>query len=377
MPAALTPGGPRAPGSDTRSGQPKPGPPRLEKVGTFDRPIYLTSPPGDRRIFVAEQKGRIVEMVGGRARTPAYLDISADVLAGGERGFFSMAFAPDYARSGLVYVSYTNRDGNSRIEEFRVDRSNPNRLDPASRRLILGVDQPFANHNGGLIAFDPTGMLMIGLGDGGSAGDPGNRAQNLNVLLGKLLRIDPRKPSGGRPYGIPGDNPFVGRPGARPEVWAYGLRNPWRWSFDAGTGDLYVADVGERSWEEISFAPPAVQSGANYGWRRYEGNKVFKDEPIDESRLVMPVLTYALTGGNCAVTGGGVYRGSVLALKGFYLYGDYCAGVIKGFKVTGGKATDSRTFGDLNVPQLASFGQDSEGEMYALSLGGSVYRITG
>jgi glucose/arabinose dehydrogenase len=220
-------------------------------------------------------------------------------------------------------------------------------------------------------------MLMIGLGDGGGSGDPGNRAQNLNTLLGKLLRIDPARPSGNRPYGIPEDNPFVGRSGARPEIWAYGLRNPWRWSFDPDTKDFFVADVGQNSVEEISFVPPAGQSGANYGWRKYEGNEEFEeDDRIDESRLVRPILTYPNSSGNCSVTGGGVYRGRVTQLKGFYLFADYCGGVVRGFKVQGGRAAETRTFDELNTSNLSSFGVDSQGDMYLTSLGGDVYRIT-
>ncbi len=352
------------------------GPPRLEKVGEFDQPIFVVSPPGDKRIFVVEQQGRVVEMVDGRAKSPPFIDIVDRVGCCGERGLFSIAFAPNYPESGLAYLSYTNRAGDSRIDEYKVDGSNRDRLDPASRREILAVDQPFPNHNGGLIRFDPTGMLMIGFGDGGSAGDPGNRAQNLNTLLGKLLRIDPGKPSGDRAYGIPADNPFVGRSGARPEVWAYGLRNPWRWSFDPRTEDLYVADVGQNRVEEVNFVPRADQPGANYGWPRYEGNEEFRDANIDESRLIRPVATYRNGGENCSVTGGGVYRGRVAELKGYYLYADYCGGVVRGFKVNNGKAEGARVFENMATTGLSSFGEDSDGEMYVTSLEGDVYRIT-
>ncbi len=353
------------------------GAPRLERVGSFDQPTFVISPPGDRRIFVVEQQGRVVEMVDGRAKTPAFIDIRDEVGCCGERGLFSVAFAPDYAQSGLTYLSYTDRAGDSRIEEYRVDGSNPDRLDPGTRRLILGQDQPFPNHNGGLIRFDPTGMLMIGFGDGGSSGDPANRAQNLNTLLGKMLRIDPSKPSDGRPYGIPQDNPFAGRSGARPEIWAYGLRNPWRWSFDPDTKDFYVADVGQNRVEEVNFVPPAAQPGANYGWRKYEGDEEFRPaDRIDQSRLVRPVFTYPTAGGNCSVTGGGVYRGRVSRLKGYYLFADYCGGVVRGFKISNGRAVEGRTFDDLETSSLSSFGEDSEGEMYVTSLDGGVYRIT-
>jgi glucose/arabinose dehydrogenase len=353
------------------------GPPGLERVGSFNRPTYVASPPGDPRVFVVEQDGRVVEVANGRAKTPAFIDIRDRVGCCGERGLFSIAFPPNYAESGLAYLSYTNRQGDSRIDEYKVDPANRDRLDPATRREILAIDQPFVNHNGGLIAFDPTGMLMAGYGDGGSGGDPNNRAQNLNDLLGKMLRIDPSKPSGNRAYGIPEDNPFVGRSGARPEIWAYGLRNPWRWSFDPATRDFFVADVGQNSVEEVNYVPAAQAAGANYGWRKYEGDEVYEeDDDIDESRLVRPILTYANSSANCSVTGGGVYRGRVAQLRGFYLFADYCGGVVRGFKVSNGRAVETKTFDALNASNLSSFGEDSQGEMYITSLGGDVYRIT-
>lgn len=369
---------PASPGGEATTNPPAPvsGPPRLTKIGEFDQPTYLTSPPNDKRLFVVEKEGKVVLLKDGKAQTPDFLDISDSVSNGGERGLFSMAFAPDYASSGLAYVSYTNTDGDTRVDEYRVNSAG-DRLDRNSRREILAVEQPFANHNGGLIAFDPEGMLILGLGDGGSGGDPGNRAQNLGTLLGKFVRIDPGKPSDGKAYGIPADNPFRDRPGVRPEIWAYGLRNPWRWSFDPQTRDFFVGDVGENSIEEISFVPPGAQAGANYGWPKFEGTKAFKDVRIDESRLITPVVEYATGGGTCAVTAGGVYRGSVDSLRGIYLYGDFCEGVIKGFRIQNGKATAEQTFRDLQVPNLASFGTDSAGEMYATSLEGSVFKITG
>ncbi len=360
------------PGGDGLQGEP-----RLEKIGSFDRPIYVTSPPGDKRVFVVEQEGRVVEVVDGKAKQLPFIDITNRVGCCGERGLFSVAFAPDYADGGLLYLSYTNKDGDSRIDEYRVDPADPDRVDPASRREILAVEQPFSNHNGGLVAFDPSGRLMIGLGDGGGAGDPGDRAQDLDTLLGKLLRIDPAGRSGNRAYGIPADNPFAGGSGARPEIWAYGLRNPWRWSFDPETGDLLVGDVGQNSVEEINFVAPADQPGANYGWPKYEGDDEYKGNArIDESRLIPPIFTYPNSSGNCSVTGGGVYRGSVAELEGYYLFADFCGGVVQGFKVQGGRASEYRSFDRLNASNLSSFGVDSAGEMYITSLGGDVYRIT-
>ena len=346
------------------------GPPRLQEIGRFTQPLYVTSPPGDPRLFVVEKVGRVRVVAGGTVRPTPYLDISADVSRGSEQGLLSIAFPPDYASSGKVYVDYTDRDGDTRVVEYTVDPANPDRVTPGSRRQLLQVDQPFSNHNGGLLVFDPSGMLIVGLGDGGSGGDPGNRGQDLGTHLGKLLRIDPR-PTGGRPYAVPADNPFVGRAGARPEIWAYGLRNPWRFSFSVD-GRLWLADVGQGQVEEINVVAPGAQAGANYGWRAYEGNRRFSQQRIDESRLVRPVLTYGHEGGRCSVTGGGVYRGRVAALRGAYLYGDYCSGEIWALRAPGSTAEklalDGRT--------LASFGEDAAGEMYVVDLGGTVSRIT-
>ncbi|MBW3590642.1 MAG: PQQ-dependent sugar dehydrogenase [Actinobacteria bacterium] len=367
-------------GLDTAAQAPSPppldsGPPALERVGDFSQPTYLTSPPDDARVFVVEKGGRIVEMVDGQARTPAFLDISGEVSTGSEQGLLSVAFAPDFADSGLLYINYTDPSGATQIEEWQVDPGDADRAEPESRRTLLTIDQPYSNHNGGLIRFDPDGMLVIGMGDGGSRGDPENRAQDLQSLLGKMLRIDPGSPSDGRPYGIPDDNPFVDSGDARPEIWAYGLRNPWRWSFDGD--DFYVADVGQNRVEEVNYVEPGNQAGANYGWSRYEGNEVYDSSlEIDESNLVSPILTYPNDSGNCSVTGGGVYRGPVKSLSGYYLYGDFCGGVVKGFRVANGRAVDIRTFEDMQVESLSSFGLDSAGDMYVLSLSGGVFKIT-
>jgi glucose/arabinose dehydrogenase len=286
-----------------------------------------------------------------------------------------MAFAPDYTRSGLFYVDYTDLAGDTRVVEYRVSARDPDRADRGSRRELLHIAQPYPNHNGGLLLFDPSGRLLVGMGDGGGAGDPGNRAQNLGELLGKVLRIDPR-PSGGKPYGIPPDNPFVGRTGARPEVWAYGLRNPWRFAFDAASGDLYLADVGQDAIEEVNVVPPGRQPGANYGWRVYEGRGVYAGGALTDgkSRLVLPVYTYSHTAGRCSVTGGVVYRGRLAALRGTYLFGDYCTGEIWAFRAGRGDrpAVERLPF---SGGQLASFGVDSAGEAYVVSTGGEVWRI--
>jgi glucose/arabinose dehydrogenase len=349
------------------------GPPRLAPVGTFASPVYVTAPAGDAWLFVVEQAGRVKVLRAGRA--PAtFLDIVPLVGSGGERGLLSMAFAPDYATSGLFYVDYTDTSGDSRIAEYHVS-ANADRADPASRRELLKVGQPYPNHNGGLLLFDPSGRLLIGFGDGGSAGDPGNRSQNLGELLGKILRIDPR-PSGGRPYGIPADNPFVKRSGARPEIWAYGVRNPWRFSFDPANGDLYLADVGQNRTEEVDVVPPARQSGANYGWSVYEGNDRFKGGSFTPGGpVVTPVHTYGHDGGRCSVTGGVVYRGSVAALRGRYLFADYCAGTIWSF-AAGTAARPTVSALPFGGGQPVSFGVDGHGEAYVVSAGGDVWRIT-
>lgn len=346
----------------------------MVEVGTFNKPIHVAAPPMDKRLFVVEREGRVVVFKEGAAKAEPFLDIRDKVQSGGERGLFTIAFRPDYATSGLAYVHYTDVEGHTRVVEFKVS-SDPDKLDPNSARQLIFQEQPFANHNGGGMLFDSHGMLIIGLGDGGSGGDPGNRAQNLGTLLGKLLRIDPRRPSGGKPYGIPTDNPFLNRPGALPEIWAYGLRNPWRFSFDPATKDLWIGDVGQNRFEEIDWVPPASQAGANYGWRKYEGNALFsQNDNIDESKLVRPIVTYGLGGGNCAVTGGYVYRGEVNTLRGFYVYSDYCSGFVKAFQQKDGAPTEEKDL-PFNVDEMSSFGEDADGQLYLVSLGGKVFKI--
>lgn len=352
---------------------PPPDEPALAEVGIFDQPLYVTAPAGDGRLFVVEKTGKVRILEAGQVKPNPFIDLSGQVTTGGERGLLSMAFAPDYSLSGLAYVNYTDLSGDTRVVEYKIS-GDPDRLNPATAREILFIDQPFANHNGGLLKFDRSGMLIVGMGDGGSGGDPGNRAQSLSQLLGKLLRIDPRNPSVGKPYGIPAGNPFVNRPAARPEIWAYGLRNPWRFSFDPTTADLYLADVGQNRVEEVNFVPAASIAGANFGWRVYEGDRRFTNENLDQSQTIRPVVVYPLEG-TCAVTGGYVYRGEVNTLKGTYLYGDFCAGFVKGFKISGGVAVDHLDFPALGTSQLSSFGEDSSGQLYITSLAGRVFKI--
>ena len=350
---------------------------KLTRIGSFDSPVYVTAPPGDtHRVFVVEQTGRIRVVRDGRKRSTPFLDLRDRVGCCGERGLLSMAFAPDYSRSRRFYVYYTNRSGDTRVVEFRRSGS-PDRAVKASARTVLTQDQPEPNHNGGLVLFGPDGLLYIGLGDGGGANDQhgsfGN-GQNLGTLLGKILRIDPRA-SGGRPYSIPADNPFVGRSGARGEIYAYGLRNPWRFSFDRATGDLAIADVGQNAVEEIDFARRGGARGLNYGWRVFEGRRVnFSDERAPGA--VGPVLTYGHGGGACSITGGVIVRDRRLgSLVGRYLYGDYCVGRVRAVRLGPGSASGDRSLG-LSVSHLSSFGEDASGRVYATSTDGPVYRFT-
>lgn len=361
--------------SPTPEPDPPPDEPALAEVGSFDQPLYVTAPVNDPRLFVVEKAGKIKVVVDGQIRPSPFLDLADKILSGGEQGLLSLAFSPDYGKSGLAYVYYINNDGDIRVVEYNVS-SDPNRLDPATAREILAVPHPtFSNHDGGLLAFDPSGMLIVGTGDGGGGGDPSNRAQSLSDLLGKLLRIDPRHPSEGRGYGIPSNNPFRNREGARPEIWAFGLRNPWRFAFAPKTNELFLADVGQNRWEEINFVPPGQVPGANFGWRVYEGLEKFSNENLDQSQTIRPVVVYPLSAGNCAVIGGYVYRGEVNSLKGTYIYGDHCAGFVKGFKISGGAVVDHRDFPSLTTTDLSSFGEDSAGQLYITSLGGKVFRV--
>jgi Glucose / Sorbosone dehydrogenase len=344
---------------------------RLVRVGSFDSPLYVTAPPGDRRrLFVVEQTGRIRVLVGGKRRATPFLDLSPDITSGGEQGLLSMAFAPDYAASGRFYVYFTDRSGNIRVEQFQRSHASSDRADRGSRRQVLLVPHPETNHNGGPLQFGPDGYLYIGIGDGGSEGDPHGYGPNVNTLLGKILRIEPLAGGG---YRSPASNPFAGR-GGRPEIYAYGLRNPWRFSFDRKTGDLYIGDVGQDKYEEIDYARNGSALGRDYGWSCWEGRHRFNTSRRCPNPTP-PVLEYSHAGGACSVTGGVVVRDRRLrALAGRYLYGDYCTGVVRSFRIVNGKATGDRGVG-LTVPSLSSFGQDAGGRVYAVSLNGPVYRL--
>jgi glucose/arabinose dehydrogenase len=338
---------------------------KLVKVASLDRPLAMAVRSEDDALYFAEKGGRVVALGGGQGEPKTVLDLSGEVSDGSEQGLLGLAFSPDGA---FMYVNYTDLNGVTQVLEFRLDQDG---VVDGSRRAVLSIDQPFSNHNGGNLVFGPDGYLYIGLGDGGSEGDPAHNGQNLGVLLAKMLRIDPH-PAGGAPYSIPPDNPFVGDQSARPQIWAYGLRNPWRYSFDRETGDLWIGDVGGGEREEVDFQP-AGQGGQNYGWNLLEGTVPHSDNlPLG---AVPPIHEYDHSGGRCVVTGGYVYRGSAIpALRGGYVFADYCAGDIIALAQKGGKRTQIVKLGP-SVTSLASFGEDQQGELYALSLAGAVYRI--
>jgi glucose/arabinose dehydrogenase len=337
------------------------------------QPVYVThAGDGSGRLFVVEQSGRIrlvqpaASPRGGQGRLleQPFLDIADRIRHAGEQGLLGLAFHPDYKKNGRFFVNYVRQaDGSTVIAEFRVS-SNPN-VALADERVLLTVAQPYPNHKGGMVEFGPDGFLYIALGDGGSGGDPGDRGQSRNELLGKLLRIDVDR---GAPYAVPADNPFASG-GGRPEIFAWGLRNPWRFSFDRQTGELWAADVGQNAWEEIDL----VTRGGNYGWRVMEGNHCFLPrEGCARDGLVPPVAEYGHEKGRCSITGGYVYRGARLpGLRGTYLYGDYCSGEI--FAWAGGSQQVLLATG---LP-IASFGQDQEGELYVVGHGGTIHRIVG
>lgn len=347
------------------------GPPplALQTVITgLDRPVLVTAPPGDSRLFVVEQTGDIEIVENGVKRPTPFLSIA--VTSGGEQGLLGLAFHRNFASNGRFYVNYT-LGSVTRISEFTVS-GNPDLANAGSERVLLEFSQPFANHNGGMLVFDDSGYLLIASGDGGSAGDPGNRAQNPNELLGKILRIDVDNTSGGRQYAIPADNPYRNGGGA-PEVWVLGARNPWRIDFDQG--NLYVADVGQAAREEVTVLPPGIQSGANLGWRVWEGTVCFT-APCTTSGFVFPQVEYSHAEG-CSVTGGMVYRGNAVpGLSGTYFFGDFCGGWIRSFKYENGVVGQVSNRTDLGtVPQLSSFGVDGHGEIYVTSLQGMVRKV--
>ncbi|MGH7651398.1 MAG: PQQ-dependent sugar dehydrogenase [Gemmatimonadaceae bacterium] len=333
-------------------------------------PVFLTQPLNDGRIFVVEQAGTIRIVRDGVLQAAPFLDISSRVLSGGERGLLSVAFHPQYATNHFFYVYFTTQtNGDIRIERFTATSADA--ADPNSSKLILTVShssQP--NHNGGLLTFGPDGMLYAGLGDGGGGGDPFMNGQNYDALLASLLRVDV---DNGDPYAIPSNNPFVGQSGRRGEIWAKGLRNPWRYAFDRPTGLLYIADVGQDLHEEVD-VQPANSGGLNYGWNITEGQSCYNAATCSQTGLTAPVIAYDHTNGACSITGGYVYRGSALPeIVGHYFYSDYCEGFLRSFRYSNGAAVDKRDWG-LTMSAVTSFGFDAAGELYVLA-GNSVFRI--
>jgi len=341
---------------------------RRRRIGTFSSPTYVTAPPGDRRrLFVVEQGGTIRVVHRGRRLERPFLDIRDRVQAGGEQGLLSMAFAPNYRKNRRFYVYYTAEGGDIRVVEFRGRR---NRARRGSARRVLGQEHSqYGNHNGGQLQFGPDGRLYIGLGDGGGGGDPFEAGQDLGTHLGKILRINPR----GRPYRVPRSNPFRGRRGARPAIYSYGLRNPWRFSFDRATGDLTIADVGQNAWEEVNFVRRGRGAGANFGWDAFEGTHTYEGGPAPGH--VPPVIEHSHGDGFCSITGGYVLRHrSYRELRGTYVYGDLCEGRVRAARLAPRRATGRRVLSP-RVSTLSSFGEDSRGRVYAVSLDGPVYRL--
>jgi glucose/arabinose dehydrogenase len=334
------------------------------------RPLYVADA-GDApgRLYVVEQDGRIMVVEGGAVRPEPFLDLSALVTAGNEQGLLSVAFAPDYATSGRLFVDYTDVNGDTAIVRYQRDASGT-RADPASARVLLTIDQPASNHNGGPLLFGRDGRLYVGTGDGGGSPENGQRT---DTLLGKLLRLD----VSGDGYAAPPDNPFLADKAVRPEIWAVGLRNPWRFSFDRETGDLWIGDVGGGAWEEIDFQPAASRGGENYGWARMEGPDCYGG-PCDPTDFVLPITAYRHGEGDCTVIGGYVYRGAAIPeLEGTYLFGDYCSARFWGFDAAAAASSGTAQpvlllHADIT---LTSFGEDRDGELYVTDRSGGVYQV--
>ncbi len=349
-------------------------------AGGLQEPVFLThAGDGSGRLFVVEQPGTIRILEAGAAAdggAAPFLDITERVRdTSNEQGLLGLAFHPDYAANGYFFVNYTDNNGDTVVARYTVS-SDPDRADPDSERVVLQIAQPYPNHNGGALAFGPDGFLYIGMGDGGAGGDPQNNAQNPLSLLGKLLRIDVNTGADDAPYALPADNPFITRAEVRPEIWALGLRNPWRFSFDQLTGDLYIGDVGQNAIEEVDFQPAGSPGGENYGWRFYEGSRPYQDAGSAPAGVVPPIAEYTHAEGGCSVTGGYVYRGAALpALHGVYLFADYCTGRIWALARDAGGAWQRQPFSQAAF-QVSAFGQDAAGELYLLShRGGEVYQL--
>ncbi|MEP7327245.1 MAG: PQQ-dependent sugar dehydrogenase [Gemmatimonadota bacterium] len=334
-------------------------------------PLDVTAPPGDSRLFIAEKGGTIRIVKNGSLLAAPFLDISSLVSNGSEQGLLGLAFHPQYASNGFFFVDYTDQSGDTQVARYKVS-GNPDLADIASAAPVIHIDQPYSNHNGGAVVFGPDGYLYIALGDGGSGGDPQGHGQDRTDLLGSLLRLD----INASPYSIPPSNPYAGSTTLRQELWNYGLRNPWRFSFDRSNGYLYIGDVGQNNREEIDVTPAPSSGGENYGWNTMEGTSCYPGGTCNRTGLVLPVLDYG-HGDGCSVTGGFVYRGSAIpALQGTYFYSDYCEGWVRSFRYQNGEATDKRAWPDLSGKgNVSSFGQDAAGELYLVVSSGTVYRL--
>jgi glucose/arabinose dehydrogenase len=329
------------------------------------------APDGSGRLFILEQEGIIRLWQDGVLQPTPFLDLRPRVGSrGSEQGLLGIAFHPRYGENGYFFVNYTDREGDTVIARFQADPPSSNTANLASEKILLRIAQPYANHNGGAVVFGLDGYLYLGLGDGGSAGDPQNNAQSLTTLLGKILRLDV---DGGDPYAIPPSNPFADG-GGLPEIWAFGLRNPWRFHFDRQNGDLYIGDVGQNLWEEIDYLRAESKAERNFGWKYYEGTHPYEGTPPADFTFIAPIYEYGHDQG-CSVTGGVVYRGQRLPeWDGVYLFGDYCAGWVDGLRqLSDGTWQTQRLF--RNLGRIASFGEDEQGEVYVIDHGGTLYRL--
>jgi glucose/arabinose dehydrogenase len=349
------------------------------RASGLSKPVYMTSArDGTGRMFIVEQTGKIKILKSGHVLATPFLNLTGKVSGGSEQGLLGLAFHPSFKTNRKLYVNFTNLDGDTVIREYKASRSNANVVDTSTGRLIMKIDQPYANHNGGMLAFGPDGYLYIGLGDGGGGGDPGNRAQSTDTLLGKLLRIGVNSTTGSLHYRIIGTNPYVGVAG-RDEIWQLGLRNPWRYSFDRSTGDLWIGDVGQNTWEEIDHAPRTASGagrGVNWGWHVMEGTHCFSPSTgCSTSGKQLPLLEYDHAGGRCSVTGGYVYRGTAIPLlRGGYVFADFCSGEIWVVPATATPPATKVLLLDTNL-QISSFGENGANELVVTDLGGRVYRI--
>ena len=366
-----------APPMITRESAPSPSQVKLTQIiGGLTRPLYVThAGDGSNRLFVVEQAGKIWVIEEGERQAQPFLDVSRLITPAAlgaaytEQGLLGLAFHPDYQTKGQFYINYTDRGGGTVVSRYQVSSDSPNLADADSAQIIFGLAQPYANHNGGHIAFGPDGYLYITLGDGGRANDPLGAGQNTLMLLGSILRIDV---DGDLPYVIPPDNPFVGDARGLDEIWAYGLRNVWRFSFDRHSGDMYLADVGQNQWEEVNFQPADSRGGENYGWNVWEGSHIFAGGRAENH--IPPFSEYS-RGLGCSVTGGYVYRGAAIAdLQAVYLFGDYCSGRVWASWRDSQLQWHTSEFLDTAL-QISSFGEDEQGELYIVDYGGRVYRL--